>query len=204
MECSIDKNEVLRYLGYRGQCIDKDLIARLDEVIEQCESDLQPKGTSVFFDIEHVQPEGDPCITLVNTDLVLEGASIQKHLAGSQRVAAMAVTLGARSEQELRRLSSTDPVVALLYDASCSAFVESAAEATQQNIAEEMQHMGYEIGKRYSPGYGDFPLAMQPTLLRALEANKRLGITVTEGNLLLPSKSITAVVGLKARSSFDD
>ena len=49
---------------------------------------------------------------------------------------------------------------------------------------------------RFSPGYGDFPLEAQPSIVRTLRADIRLGLTVLPTHLLLPTKSITAVLGL--------
>ena len=56
--------------------------------------------------------------------------------------------------------------------------------------------MGLTTNWRFSPGYGDLPLSAQPALLKALDANRRLGIAVTSTNMLVPVKSVTAVLGL--------
>ena len=48
---------------------------------------------------------------------------------------------------------------------------------------------------RFSPGYGDFPLECQGMLLEALEAGKRIGIKLTDSLLMMPSKSVSAVMG---------
>ena len=49
---------------------------------------------------------------------------------------------------------------------------------------------------RFSPGYGDLPLAVQPRFIEALDAQKLLGLSVNSSLLLVPAKSVTAVVGL--------
>ena len=49
---------------------------------------------------------------------------------------------------------------------------------------------------RYSPGYGDLPLDVQNSFLRALDAQKKIGLTVSENNLLFPRKSVTAIIGI--------
>lgn len=61
-----------------------------------------------------------------------------------------------------------------------------------------------EIGPRYlrprfSPGYGDFPLDCQQRLLDSLEAGKRIGIKLTDSLLMMPSKSVTAVMGVSKK-----
>lgn len=193
----ISKTEVLRYLGYRGQTIDEKLTARIDEVMMQCERELNPKGVYAIFAIKQVKKGDKPQVILDGTDLVLEGSSIQNYLEKAAQVALMACTLGAQSEQELRRLSATDPTTALIYDASCSVLIESGMNTLQKKVAQDAEDRGYALTeRRYSPGYGDFPLAVQPTFLQTIKATQRLGLTATPDNLLLPSKSITAVVGL--------
>ena len=42
----------------------------------------------------------------------------------------------------------------------------------------------------------DFPLECQGALLGALEAGKRIGITLTDSLLMAPVKSVTAVIGM--------
>ena len=51
---------------------------------------------------------------------------------------------------------------------------------------------------RFSPGYGDLPLELQAPLCAALDAQRRIGLTVTPSFLLNPTKSVTAVIGLAA------
>ena len=47
-----------------------------------------------------------------------------------------------------------------------------------------------------APGYGDWPLAVQPLLAAALDTARRAGLCVTENNLMTPRKSITAILGV--------
>ena len=44
--------------------------------------------------------------------------------------------------------------------------------------------------------YGDMPLSAQPVLLATLDAQRKLGITLSKSLLMTPTKSVTAVVGL--------
>lgn len=198
--CRVDRQEMLRYLGYRGQELTPELQGRIDGVVERCERGLTPAGAFAVYPVGAVREAGvqgkPPRIELAGANVVLEGASIREHLDGAREVALMAVTLGAKSEQELRRLSATDPLSAVVYDAACSSLAEAAADAWEDRVVEEAVRRGLVTNWRFSPGYGDLPLSAQPAIVRALRADVRLGLTVLDSNLLLPSKSITAVVGL--------
>ena len=69
-------------------------------------------------------------------------------------------------------------------------------------MREEYERKGLYLRPRFSPGYGDFPLSCQEGLLNGLQAGKRIGITLTEGSLMMPSKSVTAVIGISENKEF--
>lgn len=197
MKYEIDRDEVLRYLGYAGQSLEDDLSTRIDAIITRCESELTPKSVAAYFDIAATKLDGNkPAIALLDTPLVFEGEDISRRLDGAKSCAVFACTLGAKSEQELARLKATGSLDALIYDAACSALVELAADDVEAEIIAEAHSQKRFTNDRYSPGYGDFPLTVQPQLLKALRAYERIGLTTTETNLLLPTKSVTAVVGI--------
>lgn len=137
-----------------------------------------------------------PQVALAGCDLVLEGNSIAGHLRGACKVALMACTLGAVSEREMRKHEAISVADGVMFGSCCSAFVEAAANVTEGLIVGFAHDMGLTTNWRFSPGYGDLPLSAQPALLKALDASRRLGIAVTSTNMLVPVKSVTAVLGL--------
>lgn len=234
MRYGVDRNEVLRYLGYAGQAMEPALYDRIDGIIERCERELDPKSTVAYFGIEVCDgtgggqagrseapvvdgPSGSgpqaadggrarcdrlgsvPYVEVLGASLRLDGSDIVRHLRGARECALFACTLGAKSEQELARLNASNPLDALIYDAACSALVERVADATEARIVAEAAQRNLHANWRYSPGYGDLPLSVQPRFLAVLRAFETMGLTVTDTDLLLPTKSVTAVVGL-----FDD
>ncbi|MFQ7401032.1 MAG: vitamin B12 dependent-methionine synthase activation domain-containing protein, partial [Neglectibacter sp.] len=54
---------------------------------------------------------------------------------------------------------------------------------------------------RYSPGYGDFSLENQRFFFDSLEITKRIGVFLTDSFLMIPCKSITAVLGLSEKGT---
>lgn len=137
-----------------------------------------------------------PQVALAGCDLVLEGNSIAGHLRGACKVALMACTLGAVSEREMRKHEAISVADGVMFGACCSALVEAAANITEDAIVRFAHDMGLSTNWRFSPGYGDLPLNVQPAFLGVLDASRRLGITVTSTNMLVPVKSVTAVLGL--------
>ena len=192
VEAQVDIADALRFLGCRGHSVD----ANLDETIERVAAgvnELQPRGLWRTFPIERVADEG---VELEGTSFVLPGSHIARHLRGANQAALMAVTLGADSERLLKRSACISSLEGILTDACASSLVDEAANSMSNMIAEDTAARGLRAGKRFSPGYGNFPLSSQRDFLRAIDADKLLGIRLTEGDLMVPMKSVTAVVPL--------
>ena len=128
----------------------------------------------------------------------LEGRDIAQHLHDASEVVLVAATLGVEVDRELRRLSLTDPLGQVVFDAAATACIERLVDEVEAGIRTDAAERGLYCSWRFSPGYGDLPLSVQPSLLAALNATRRLGITLTPSNLMVPTKSVTAVVGLHA------
>lgn len=188
----VNKAEALRYVGYAGQPIDGMLDARVDELIAACETRSAPAFVHASFPVEEV-PGG---IKLVGTSLVLPGESIAEHLRGARECAVMAATLGLANERAALQLKAKSMLDAVVFGAAGSALVECVADACEAAVVESAAARGLRANWRFSPGYGDLPLSLQPEILRVLGAEKRLGLSCTPTYLLTPTKSVTALVGL--------
>lgn len=49
---------------------------------------------------------------------------------------------------------------------------------------------------RFSPGYGDLPLKTQRELIAKLDAPRKIGLTLNYNDLMIPMKSVTAIIGI--------
>ncbi len=195
---SIDRSEVLRYLGYAGQPITTELDARIDDVVSRCIRIGRARGIWRIFDVAGAgtKDDGTPFVSLAGTSLELPGRSMEEHMAGAVAVGVMAVTVGMGVERELRRLSLTDHVEQVIFDAAATTLVERAADACEADVIAGAAGRGLFCNGRFSPGYGDMPLEVQPVLLATLDAPRRLGIMLSSTLLMTPTKSVTAVMGV--------
>ncbi|MBU3145052.1 vitamin B12 dependent-methionine synthase activation domain-containing protein [Clostridium sp. CF012] len=188
----IDKREVLRYLGYKNQEIDKSLTDLIEacckEVIDIC------KESSVYeiFDIERKNDE----IFLLGSTLVLKDKDILNHLSDSKKCLVMAATLGIEVDRRISYYSRTNITKGLIMDACATTAIENLCDEIQTLIMEKALADNLHITNRYSPGYGDFSIANQANILNVLEAYKQIGLSVTESNIMIPRKSVTALIGL--------
>ena len=121
---------------------------------------------------------------------------ISKHLKNAEKVAVMAVTLGIEAERLILKYQHTNMVDAVICDAVLDSIVEKVADDCEEKIKDYARENNLFTNFRFSPGYGDLHLDTQKNLIATLNAEKRIGLTVTDSNILLPRKSVTAVVGL--------
>ena len=191
----VNRDEVMRYLGYRGQAITSELEGRIDAVVERCLSVARPRATIASFMVRTVSEQA---VELEGCALRLTGSDIAEHLATAHEVALFACTLGADIDRELQRLALTDALEQVIFDAAATALIERAADAAEASIRAYAAQAGAYTSWRYSPGYGDLPLNVQRPFLNTIDATRQLGITLTPSNLMVPTKSVTAIVGIHA------
>ncbi len=131
-------------------------------------------------------------------ELEVRGESLAKHLEGCDRLVLMAVTLGPEVDELISETQSSKIALSVVIDCGASVMAEMAANLAEEQIREELAADAAPVFMtvRFSPGYGDSPLEMQTQVLDILDAEHQLGITLSKGFMMSPSKSITAIMGL--------
>lgn len=189
----IDKAEALRYLRHPAPP-DAKLAAALEEAAEAVRAAAAPRFVLHSFPIESHNP-----LKLTGTNLRLTGAAIEGLLAPAPVCLLMAATLGAQADELIRRSQLRDMARALLLDAAASCAIENLCDQLQNQIqirCTNNKAAQYRLTRRFSPGYGDLPLDTSAPLCAALDTPRRIGLTVSRSGLLLPRKSVTAIIGL--------
>lgn len=189
----IVKKEVLRYLGYRGQKIDDSLAGLLDECVSEVRTVSNLGFTYEIYDIEGNE-EG---LCLKGTTLILRGRDIHSNLAKAEKCAVMAVTLGLEVDRRIDFYTRADLTKGLIFDACATAAVESCCDIVQEEIKARAKIMGLETTSRFSPGYGDFYIGIQKEIVRALKTYEKIGLSVNESSIMIPRKSVTAIIGMQ-------
>lgn len=185
----LERNEILRYMGHKGAC-DSRMEALLDECEKLILSKVKPRYLYKCFDIEKI----DAGVAVKNTSLVLLGNSITEHLAGCDKAVLMCATLLGDVDREIRIAEISDVLRALTLDCMASAAVEQLCDKVENLIKKDFH--GYEMTWRFGVGYGDLPISQQREFLNVLNAPRLIGLNVTDSNILIPRKSVTAIIGL--------
>lgn len=136
---------------------------------------------------------------IVGTNITLFGKDIKRHLKDCREVWLIAVTVGNEADDEIKRLFAVDLALAHAFDTAASLKADALCDETEREIRAETNKEGKALTPRFSCGYGDFPLSVQPDILFALDAAKRAGITVNADCTMRPFKSVTAVMGVCER-----
>jgi len=187
----INKSEVLRYLKYSGEEVDKITNDLINECIEEIKADKNANFVFNIFDISKSHNK----IYVEDSTLIFRGKDIYNHLKSSEKCAIMASTLGSGIDKKIRYYSKVDLTKSIVMDACATAAIESLCDETEKIIKKIAAQEGFNITFRYSPGYGDFSIDIQPEIIKVLNAHRQIGLTVTNNYMLVPRKSVTAVIG---------
>lgn len=188
----INKDEVLRYLGYRNQYLDQQTDGLIDECMEEMRSLIKAKHVYRLFDIDRKNEE----IHLKETNLSLQGKDIKNHLKYSHQCILMAVTLGNNVDSKIRYYEKVSMTKALILDACATTAIEEICDEICLDIEKTINKENKALTSRFSPGYGDLPIDVQNIFLSVLGAQKAIGLTASSHSILIPRKSVTAVVGV--------
>ena len=172
--------EAIRYLGSARVPVNDTMTA----LMEECEKLVLEAAAPKFrYEVRDL-PWPD----------IMAGEDVGRHLDGCEKAVLMCATLGAGVDKLLRVMQVQDMAKAVVIDALASVAIEQVCEKFDDLIHEEYPDWYQTF--RFSPGYGDYPIEMQRTVLQLLDAPRKIGLTVNDSMLLVPTKSETAVMGL--------
>lgn len=186
---NLNINEALRYLGVTTPA-DDTVLSDVTAIADKLTACVQPRYT---YRVCSLQRTGEGFL-ISELDILLSGSDAAKMLEQCDQIALLACTLGAQFDALLRAEQVRDMSRAVILDACGSAWVEAGCDEMERELSARLP--GRYLTDRFSPGYGDLPLSLQPKICNALDTRKRLGLHVTEQFLLNPSKSVTAFIGL--------
>lgn len=184
---AVDAKETRRYAGLAKADFDEAVIR---EACEEAALLAAPRGVWQRYAYDCRRQ------TIPGEDVVLPGTAIGRHLAGCEAVICLAATVGEAIEEAVtRHFQEGRYAYSTILDAAATAAVEQTADALERAIRPATAKEGLHTRWRFSPGYGDWPLTGQPDMVR-LSGASEIGIRLTESLMLLPRKSITAIIGL--------
>ena len=181
---SVDLAQAARYFGAHGEP-DAATLALLQKCAVPLLAAAMPRAVWLLADTPALTEAG-----------LLPGEDVHKHLTGCGQAILLAVTLGPGVDAQIRRAGVGDIAAGVASDALGSALAEQAADAAEAQLRQWAATEGKYLTGRFSPGYGDWDIAVQPLMAAALDTARKAGLCVTDTNLMTPRKSVTALLGI--------
>lgn len=169
------------------------------ECVEEARSLVDPRIVSAAKRIVSLNPDS---IELEGGVTFLTG-KISSYIKCASHLNIYAATIGGELEARASGLMSKDEELrGYLLDRIGSLAVESLAEDVEKTARRGCLIKGKSVSRRFSPGYCDWPLGEQKKLASVLDFSK-IGISLTEKCMMVPKKSISAVMGIGPKGLFD-
>ncbi len=177
----ISKKEILRYAGAKN---DGQYETLLDECIKECEEVIVYR---LCYEICPLEIKDD---VLKIGEMSFYSKDLAKCLGESKKVIVLAATLGVGLDRLINKYSKILPSKALFFQAIGSERIEALSDAFCRDF-------GKALTPRFSAGYGDLSLEAQKEIFKLLDITKTIGVTLTDGFMMSPVKSVTAFAGIK-------
>jgi hypothetical protein len=183
-EITIDPKEVAVYLGYySANGIDEKTIT---EAISEFVSTADCRACVARV------PVGINGSSVNLGFMQVESKSLCKNLDGCDEAYILAATTGISSQRLIEKNSVISPIKGIVTDCVGSATIEAFCDKINLSLSDNPDF----LRPRFSPGYGDLCIDCQRKIVDFLCANKNIGLSLTESLMMVPKKSVTAIIGI--------
>ena len=181
----IDKKEVLRYLGYGNSNADPKTTERIESLAEELKKELSPKVCYEKYPI--INEKENVCFGTVKTN----SQALKKNLTDCDEVVVFVATIGIGVDRIIGKYSGVSTLDAVICQAIGTALIEAVCDV----FCSKLENEG-ALKPRFSPGYGDFLVQTQKEIFTMLDVPRKIGVTLTDSMQMVPTKSVSAVVGI--------
>jgi hypothetical protein len=195
LEVEIPVKEVQRYMGYHGIV---DIAPEMQEKIHKAIEHLGTQSHPRIISKEYRITVAEKTVTLhaENEDVTFESEGLVRNLTGCCGAVLLAATIGPACDMLVRRASITSAADSAVYQAAGAAAIEAFLDDYNDKLKASYEARGLFLRPRFSPGYGDLKLEHQKDWFRLLDITKQIGIELTDSLLMVPTKSVTAIIGI--------
>jgi hypothetical protein len=188
---TINKQETFHYLGYDNSAVPtKEVLALYSECLRDMLGAIQKKAVLEEYAI---RKDGDR-IDLGFAKVISH--SLALNLRACDKIMLFAATVGVEVDRLIAKYERLSPAKGAMMQALGAAAVEDWCDELNARIT---SNSPYGTKPRFSCGYGDLSLSLQTDIFAALSVTKRIGITLNDSLFMTPTKSVTAIVGIKSQ-----
>ncbi len=183
-----DLRETARYMGYKhGAEPSEEICELVEEAYAELCKVIRPKYIYKEYDF-----------TKTEDGIIIDGFEFKSkkflnHLRNSTSIILFGATLGQGADILIRKYSVTDIAMTAVAQAVAGSMVENLCDIACEELKTAIKG---EHRPRFSPGYGDFHISAQADFFKLLPMNKQLGISLSDGFMMTPTKTVTAFIGV--------
>ncbi len=193
----LNRDSVLNFMGYSDTSKARKPVLKIaDEQMARADTFAEPWATAIEVPLCGI--ENDKIHLKHGVEqLVLHSEQLPKILRHADSVVILLASAGNLVTQESKRLMEDGKLgQALAMDAVGSAMVVEAMKALTDQVSAEAQQRGYGTTLRVGPGYTGWHFGDQAILFRFFEGFTDLPVTMSDGIMMRPQKSLLGMVGL--------
>lgn len=183
----MNKAEILRYLRTSSKTDDERLLKLIDDCCDEVNKTVHPKTIYRIFNCEVTEN------SLIIGSTVFKSTRLAKNLNGCKKVCVFAATLGTECDRLLRTYSADNISRAMVLQACLASKIEEVCDS----VEDELKSQNMILRQRYSPGYFDLDISENKKIFELIEITKRIGLTLTDTCQMVPTKSVTAFIGIE-------
>ncbi len=187
----ISTSEILRYMGC-NECGNEDLSSLLSlakNAENEVKNALNNRAVWRYTKIKNIF--GD---TVDFGEFSLKSNSLAKHLENSLYASFMVATIGSQIDILIKKHSVLSMSYAVAINAAGASYIESYCDYVCDIINKQVGD--YALTSRFSPGYGGLDLKCQEEIFSYLDVSKNTGVHLNESFMMMPSKSVCAIIGI--------
>ncbi len=184
-----NEKEILHYA--RAREATHEISKLVKECLAEAEGKLTYKVCYREFPIKRMKNALDL------TFAVTRSRDLMRNLEECESIVLFAATVGLSLDRLVAKYARILPSKALIFQAIGAERIESLCDAFNREIATEKKMEGKLCRPRFSAGYGDLPIELQKEIFCTLDCQRKIGLTLNESFLMSPSKSVTAIIGIK-------
>ncbi|WP_051537956.1 hypothetical protein [Treponema sp. C6A8] len=193
-EIEIDPGEVLRYLGYKKDLVTAEDISQVEAFIPEARAAIKPAACWGRFAVQ-LHPKNK--ITFPYGEVISKDLS--RNLAGCSEIFLFAATIGLEYDRLVQRARISSMAKASFLNAIGAASVENVCDQLNEELRQLAAGEGKSLRPRYSAGYGDYTLENQRGIFDLLTPSKYIGLALKDNLIMVPEKSVTAVIGIEIK-----
>lgn len=185
----IDRREWFRYMGAPKPSLELETLA--DACAREAEHCFVGRVCYCELPVRHTEAGVDLSFGEIRS------RNLSERLRECSRAVVFAATVGIEIDRLIAKYGHTSPAKALCLQALGAERIEALCDAFCEDVARKMHDAGEILVSRFSAGYGDLSISLQRDIFRVLDCSRRIGISLNESLLMSPTKSVTAIVGIR-------